>query len=273
MKTSLWLNVDPLTEKMPNYGPYIYTFNNPIRFTDPTGMIAEPPVGLDAEDGAIHNDGSGSWKYNKATTTWVGQKNKNGERSKDIGNTIELDNVNIKGYKSNYVPSREYGPDKDPVHAAMAAGVVILPVLVVEGALAAGGAYIYSEGAAALSQITWGSAGINMASNATAQYLANGRSFGDINMVSTASSIVPGIGPAAFGETFSYTANKGFKTPDSFDKWVVQAGAAILSNRYGKATDNYLSGSGFGEAMIREYFKGIVAVGANSAPSLVSEKK
>ena len=99
MKTSLWLNVDPLAEKMPSFGTYIYTFNNPIKYTDPTGMIAEPPVGLDAEDGAIHNDGSGSWKYNKATTTWVGQKNKDGKTSKNIGNTIELDNVNIKGYK------------------------------------------------------------------------------------------------------------------------------------------------------------------------------
>nr|WP_217425143.1 RHS repeat-associated core domain-containing protein [Flavobacterium sp. 7E] len=105
MKTSLWLNVDPLAEKVPAYGAYVYTFNNPIRFTDPTGMIAEPPTGVDAEDGAVHSDVSGKWIYEKATTTWKGQ---NG--AKDIGNTIELDNINIKGYKSNYVPSGEYGP-------------------------------------------------------------------------------------------------------------------------------------------------------------------
>lgn len=36
-----WMNVDPLAEKMPSWNPYTYTFNNPIMFTDPTGMIGE----------------------------------------------------------------------------------------------------------------------------------------------------------------------------------------------------------------------------------------
>ncbi|MCK8141812.1 hypothetical protein MW871_07880 [Flavobacterium sp. I-SCBP12n] len=110
-----------------------------------------------------------------------------------------------------------------------------------------------------------------MTSNATTQYLANGRSFGDINIVSTASSLVPGIGPEIFGETIGWTPNnimkgQGFQTLGSFNKCAVQAGSAVLSNRFAKASDNYLSGSGFGEAMVREYFKVIVAVGANSAP-------
>ncbi|MDN3672843.1 RHS repeat-associated core domain-containing protein [Flavobacterium branchiarum] len=39
-----WISPDPLSEKMPNYGSYVYAFNNPINFVDPTGMIAAPPL-------------------------------------------------------------------------------------------------------------------------------------------------------------------------------------------------------------------------------------
>jgi RHS repeat-associated protein len=37
MKTSLWLNVDPLAEDFPNTGSYVYCLNNPIRLVDPNG--------------------------------------------------------------------------------------------------------------------------------------------------------------------------------------------------------------------------------------------
>ncbi|NRS90052.1 hypothetical protein HNQ02_002987 [Flavobacterium sp. 7E] len=44
MKTALWLNVDPLAEKMPNFGSFVYVFNNPVRFVDPDGKMAiDPP--------------------------------------------------------------------------------------------------------------------------------------------------------------------------------------------------------------------------------------
>ncbi|WP_240622684.1 RHS repeat domain-containing protein [Flavobacterium crocinum] len=43
-KTSLWLNIDPLAEKMPAYGTYVFNFNNPVRFTDPTGLEGEDSI-------------------------------------------------------------------------------------------------------------------------------------------------------------------------------------------------------------------------------------
>ncbi len=36
-RTSLWLSVDPLAEKYPNFGSYVYCYNNPIVFIDPDG--------------------------------------------------------------------------------------------------------------------------------------------------------------------------------------------------------------------------------------------
>ena len=42
-KISIWLSVDPLAEKYPNWNPYNYTMQNPINLVDPTGMSSEDP--------------------------------------------------------------------------------------------------------------------------------------------------------------------------------------------------------------------------------------
>nr|WP_314493604.1 RHS repeat-associated core domain-containing protein [uncultured Chryseobacterium sp.] len=41
-RLSIWISVDPLGEKMPNWSPYVYTFNNPINLIDPDGKEPVP---------------------------------------------------------------------------------------------------------------------------------------------------------------------------------------------------------------------------------------
>jgi RHS repeat-associated protein len=37
----IFLSTDPLAGSFPSWGPYVYTLNNPVRLTDPTGMAPE----------------------------------------------------------------------------------------------------------------------------------------------------------------------------------------------------------------------------------------
>jgi len=34
-----WNGPDPLADDLPSFNPYVYTFNNPVNFLDPTGLI------------------------------------------------------------------------------------------------------------------------------------------------------------------------------------------------------------------------------------------
>ncbi|KUJ50002.1 RHS repeat-associated core domain-containing protein [Chryseobacterium sp. JAH] len=66
-RLSIWYGVDPLAEQMPSWSPYSYTFDNPVRYVDPTGMIAEDcpkcPNPQKADESRYGSDG----KYYTAT--------------------------------------------------------------------------------------------------------------------------------------------------------------------------------------------------------------
>ena len=67
-RLSVWFGVDPLAEKYPAWSPFSYTLNNPIRFTDPTGMGVEGDI-YNNKGVHIGNDGKVDDKvYVKLTT-------------------------------------------------------------------------------------------------------------------------------------------------------------------------------------------------------------
>jgi RHS repeat-associated protein len=46
----IFLSTDPLAGSFPSWGPYVYTLNNPVRLTDPTGMAPEGGESTIVED-------------------------------------------------------------------------------------------------------------------------------------------------------------------------------------------------------------------------------
>jgi RHS repeat-associated protein len=52
-RLSLWLSVDPLAEKYPGVGSYVYCYNNPVKFVDPDGRAIRIPSGASGRESAL----------------------------------------------------------------------------------------------------------------------------------------------------------------------------------------------------------------------------
>jgi len=59
-----WMNIDPLAEINSDWTPYRYGFNNPLTYTDPTGMLESTHTDEDGNVIAVYDDGDlGVYKH------------------------------------------------------------------------------------------------------------------------------------------------------------------------------------------------------------------
>lgn len=105
-RTSIWLSVDPLTEKGPNISPYIYCFNNPIMFKDPSGLW--PIYSPDGE--YLGDDGRSEKGKDLAFTGTVTKRDKNG-KAIEFGNLKQFTDKHTQFQKASNVIKHESSGD------------------------------------------------------------------------------------------------------------------------------------------------------------------
>lgn len=285
-------NIDKMTDIMPSLSPYRFAFNNPILWSDPTGLLEEDGGGKKKDETlTIHLDEA--FIIGKA-------KNKRPENlNYSLINWSQVDNRrrptleqynkhNGTNYASfdDYYYNEHYKPAQNKmIQKRNQAGKTVIGTLLVMGTAGVGTAYALPVLVACSPAIQSTVATLvtnpsiqQIALNAGSQYFANGRVAVDINIIEAGLSGVPGTNliPTIVGETFSYTPNNFIKNEsikNSFgsNKWYIQAGGGVLSNRFGKATGSFLDSEGVQGKVAGEYFKFIIERGSNAAPNLIED--
>ncbi len=121
-RVSLWLNVDPLAEKMPSWSPYTYTFNNPIKFIDPDGNEPKSPWGryYDSLTGKlVYDDGKNDGKVyirsqvtqayvTRTVDTYIGQENQIPDKTAEFKNQLAKTSAYFSKWNNEFEGKEKY---------------------------------------------------------------------------------------------------------------------------------------------------------------------
>ncbi|MBA3706138.1 MAG: hypothetical protein H0W84_09635 [Bacteroidetes bacterium] len=137
-----WMSVDPLADEFPHMSPYAAFNNNPIFWTDPTGMAPAPPDWVEKSNGDIkwdenvtsandkdlqsgdkylgknvlvgtHNRDAGlNEPINTAKFELYLESNKEGPSATIMGNTVPANNKTAGTLAEGLYPARAQGRDK-----------------------------------------------------------------------------------------------------------------------------------------------------------------
>lgn len=91
-RLSIWYGVDPLAEDYPGWSPYAYVFDNPLRFTDPTGMSKKDWVYNSKTNSIYWNESTHSQASAGANETYLG---KLGTYTSESGTTMLYPNGSV----------------------------------------------------------------------------------------------------------------------------------------------------------------------------------
>lgn len=103
----LWLSVDPMAEKYPGWSPYSYTLNNPVRYTDPTGMVVEEGKAVPPD---WYKDNNGNYEYFEGSEEIDGYENVGASTNliTSQGDNNQSFSLNEDGSFSNIDSGRSY---------------------------------------------------------------------------------------------------------------------------------------------------------------------
>jgi RHS repeat-associated protein len=102
-----WMNVDPLAEQAPDWTPFRYGFNNPLRYNDPTGLSEEDWIpGVDDNGAVTYTAEKGDSAKTLSTQYGVTQ-----EKAEQItgtqGTEVIQEGTEVKGEKVKQVTGSE----------------------------------------------------------------------------------------------------------------------------------------------------------------------